>query len=278
MSKFLINEPPLQVLPSLAKEIGLNEAIVLQQVHYWLNHAKVEHEGKMWIYKSYDKWREQDFPFWSIDTIKRTVSSLRKQDLLLVEALSSNSFNRVNHYTINYTQLANINQKDAAKPSATDSSKMQQSTVATCTDHSGNLQQSDSSKMQLWGVAECNDVKETNKESKKETNKDIGKKPHSIPDDFKPTDKQIEKMKTYGINADLLLDSFINGSKANGKKYKCWNSAFSTWINNEIKWSNLKPVEQQPTHPSYKPFEQEKSSLSIEEQRQALLSVMGGDI
>lgn len=104
------------------------------------------------------------------------------------------------------------------------------------------------------------------------------KKPHSIPDDFKPTDKQIEKMKIYGINADLLLDSFINGSKANGKKYKCWNSAFSTWINNEIKWSNLKPVEQQPTHPSYKPFEQEKSSLSLEEQRQAFLSVMGGDI
>ena len=126
--------------------------------------------------------------------------------------------------------------------------------------------------------SEINPTDKDTSNNKDTTNKDIGKKPHSIPDDFKPTDKQIEKMKTYGINADLLLDSFINGSKANGKKYKCWNSAFSTWINNEIKWSNLKPVEQQPTHPSYKPFEQEKSSLSIEEQRQALLSVMGGDI
>lgn len=36
-AQLLINEPPLQVLPTLAKTIGLNEAIVLQQVHYWLN-------------------------------------------------------------------------------------------------------------------------------------------------------------------------------------------------------------------------------------------------
>lgn len=31
----LIEEPPLQILPSLAAAIGLNEAIVLQQL-YWL--------------------------------------------------------------------------------------------------------------------------------------------------------------------------------------------------------------------------------------------------
>lgn len=36
MSKLLIDDYPIQVLPKLAKEIGLNEAIFLQQVHYWL--------------------------------------------------------------------------------------------------------------------------------------------------------------------------------------------------------------------------------------------------
>src|SRR5699024_5856084 len=97
MSNLLINEPPLQVLPSLAKAIGLNEAIMLQQVHYWLHHAKVKHDGRMWIYKTLDQWHEQDFSFWSLDTIKRTISNLRKMKLLLVEKLSSNSFNRVNH-------------------------------------------------------------------------------------------------------------------------------------------------------------------------------------
>ena len=36
MSNLLIEEPPLQVLPSLALAVGLNEAIILQQMHYWL--------------------------------------------------------------------------------------------------------------------------------------------------------------------------------------------------------------------------------------------------
>ena len=40
MSKLLINEQPLQVLPSLAEAIGLNQAIALQQVHYWLENAR----------------------------------------------------------------------------------------------------------------------------------------------------------------------------------------------------------------------------------------------
>jgi len=35
-SSLLINESPLQVLPSLAVLVGLNEAIVLQQTHYWI--------------------------------------------------------------------------------------------------------------------------------------------------------------------------------------------------------------------------------------------------
>jgi hypothetical protein len=34
MSKLLIDEPPLQVLPTLAVRLGLEEAIFLQQLHY----------------------------------------------------------------------------------------------------------------------------------------------------------------------------------------------------------------------------------------------------
>jgi len=40
MSKLLIDEYPLQVLPSLAVIYGLNEAIILQQVHYWIKDRK----------------------------------------------------------------------------------------------------------------------------------------------------------------------------------------------------------------------------------------------
>lgn len=277
MSKLLINEPPLQVLPTLAKEIGLNEAIALQQLHYWLNHG-IWHKGSKWIYKPIYKWQQQDFPFWSERTVRNVFNSLKKQNLISVEKLNSNKQVRVNYYSINKSELKKITDRLDKVNKINDWAILADCMWQHLPLPFGKSYHFHSVKLTSCMWQEVPNVKETNKENKKETNKDIGKKPHSIPDDFKPTDKQIEKMKTYGINADLLLDSFINGSKANGKKYKCWNSAFSTWINNEIKWSNLKPVEQQPTHPSYKPFKQEKSSLSIEEQRQALLSVMGGDI
>ena len=36
MNSYLINEYPLQVLPSLCKKVGINEAIFIQELHYWL--------------------------------------------------------------------------------------------------------------------------------------------------------------------------------------------------------------------------------------------------
>ena len=35
-SRLLIDEYPLVVQPSLAALVGINEAIILQQIHYWL--------------------------------------------------------------------------------------------------------------------------------------------------------------------------------------------------------------------------------------------------
>ena len=104
MSKLLIDDYPIQVLPKLAEEIGLNEAIVLQQMHYWLNTSKHEHNGKKWIYNSFPSWQEQ-FPFWSIMTIKRAVYSLEKKDLLHVGNYNKAGFDKTKWYSINYETL-----------------------------------------------------------------------------------------------------------------------------------------------------------------------------
>ena len=40
MSRLLIKESPVMIIPSLAVKIGLNEAVVLQQIHYWLGISK----------------------------------------------------------------------------------------------------------------------------------------------------------------------------------------------------------------------------------------------
>ncbi len=85
MSRLLIEEPPLQVLPSLALAVGLNEAIVLQQLHYLLREPKfgrqiAEHK---WIFNTVEEWRCRYFPFWHQNTIKAIFSSLAKKGLIV---------------------------------------------------------------------------------------------------------------------------------------------------------------------------------------------------
>jgi len=105
MSKLLINEPPLQVLPSLAVKIGLNEAIIVQQIHYWLQKNKPMEDGNSWVFNSVREWKEQ-FPFWSENTILRNLQSLRDSGLLIAEQKSKNSFDKTLYYRINYDLLS----------------------------------------------------------------------------------------------------------------------------------------------------------------------------
>lgn len=85
MSDFLFQCQPLVVNPLLAKEIGLNEAIVLQQMHYWQQKMGKE------IYNTYQDWQKQ-FPWWSTATIRRTVSSLEARGLIVtrVDSIDGN--------------------------------------------------------------------------------------------------------------------------------------------------------------------------------------------
>lgn len=82
VSKLLIAEPPLLVLPSLAVLVGLNEAIFLQQLHYWLIQSGKERDGRLWIYNTYEQWHDQ-LPFWSVRTIRRITGELKDKKLIL---------------------------------------------------------------------------------------------------------------------------------------------------------------------------------------------------
>jgi hypothetical protein len=107
-SPLLINEPPLQILPSLAKVVGLNEAIVLQQVHYWLNpHFNSNFfEERHWVHNTLTQWQKQ-FVFWSRKTIKRTIANLEESGLLI--SFVTRGFKKTKYYTLDYDLLRRIN-------------------------------------------------------------------------------------------------------------------------------------------------------------------------
>lgn len=100
----LIEEHPLMVLPGLAKAIGLNEAIVLQQIHYWTRENRHVIDGYSWTYNTVEEWQKQ-FPFWSNATIRRAVDSLVDAGLLLKRKLSQNRFDNTLWYAIDRSKL-----------------------------------------------------------------------------------------------------------------------------------------------------------------------------
>lgn len=106
-SKLLISEHPLQVLPSLAVCVGLNEAIALQQLHYWLMKSDNVHDGRRWVYNSYEQWQAQ-FPFWSIRTVQRAFMSLEEQGVVLSSRLEAQGWNQRKWYTIDYEMLGRL--------------------------------------------------------------------------------------------------------------------------------------------------------------------------
>jgi hypothetical protein len=104
-SKLLIAEPPLLVLPSLATLVGLNEAIFLQQLHYWLLQSGKDRDGRKWVYNTYEEWHEQ-LPFWSVRTIRRIVGGLEEQGLVLsTTAYNAQKVDQTKWYSLDYRAL-----------------------------------------------------------------------------------------------------------------------------------------------------------------------------
>ena len=101
----LISEPPLQILPQFALKVGLNEAILAQQIHYWLLKSDKVRDGQKWIYNTQDAWLEQ-FPFWSKATLKRVIASLKKQGIIVTGNYNKMSMDRTIWYSINYSHAA----------------------------------------------------------------------------------------------------------------------------------------------------------------------------
>jgi hypothetical protein len=112
----LIDEYPLLVLPSLAKTIGLNEAIALQQLHYWLDMPKVgvEIDGEKWVYNTYEDWRKDNFPFWSVRTVERTFKNLEKDGLII--SMQTRTYDRKKYYRVHYDNLAAWTMTDCPPP------------------------------------------------------------------------------------------------------------------------------------------------------------------
>lgn len=103
MSKLLIDDNPIMVLPKLALLIGLPSAMCLQQIHFL---CSIPHSGKLidghhYIWNTYEEWHDSYFPFWSIKTIQRAMEDLRKRNLIVVIKPDAKFNNHTMYYRVN---------------------------------------------------------------------------------------------------------------------------------------------------------------------------------
>lgn len=127
MASLLLNERPLVVLPSLAEALGsVDEAIILQQLNYWLQKSTKVHDGKRWVYNTLDAWMTQ-FPWIkSKTTLKKHLNRLAKLGLVLKGNYNKAGFDRTAWYSIDYQQLELFTAEFEAKKAGDAGSSMGQ--------------------------------------------------------------------------------------------------------------------------------------------------------
>lgn len=124
MSKWLFDSHPIVVDRELAKAFGLNEAIVLQQLNYWLNGKSAKLiNGRKWIYNSYKQWQKDNFPFWSLATVRRAIENCEKKGLIITGNFNKAGFDKTKWYSIDYDAVDRGMSKRVAQNEQTDCSK-----------------------------------------------------------------------------------------------------------------------------------------------------------
>lgn len=85
---FVLNNPhTLRIYPQLAKEIGLNESLLLLQLEYWLGvEGEAREDGFIWIRRPVRE-IQATFTFWSVGTINSIVEALIRKEYVVTADL-----------------------------------------------------------------------------------------------------------------------------------------------------------------------------------------------
>jgi hypothetical protein len=94
------NKAALLVFPTLAKVIGLREALILQQVHIRTYHDTMP----PWARKSIRRWHDDCLKFIPLRTLERCFASLIREELLIAKRMDGPG-GGVNAYKIHYDKL-----------------------------------------------------------------------------------------------------------------------------------------------------------------------------
>lgn len=277
---FLQEDHPILVYPRLATLIGLNEAIMLQQIKYWIVKNKKEDrnfvDGKYWTYNSTREWQEQ-FPFWCERTIKTIMKNLLDMKLIISENHHQDPFKKSKWYTLNEEKIQNFTNRLGKNCTIR---KMGD----TDTEGPENPEKSDRAIFAQSTVKDLpNDTETTTDILRERENAEVilldewkVESPNFIKNEYKLTTEQFEQARK----------EFLLHSKANNKNYETMyeiDNAFELWCSRFHEMKKRYTKKNTNTTDS-KPVDHDKVALEWVEQQpeiqkhvfMALFNKMGG--
>lgn len=110
MNIWLMDEQPVVVDRGLARIIGFSEAVVITQLHQWIEynrkHKKNYKDGYYWTYGSMEKMHEEYFDILgSVRTVRRIFKKLEKNGYLIVDNYNKLNFDKTSWYRVNYEKF-----------------------------------------------------------------------------------------------------------------------------------------------------------------------------
>ncbi len=245
-SLLLLKTRPQIVIPELAVRLGLNEALLLQQVQYWLSETTsgVEYEGRRWIYNTIEEWRVQ-FPYFSESTIKRGFNNLKKFGVLNIEQINKRTHDRTNYYSINYEHTL---LSDEVKLNSSESSPEATRTGQNDLIDKRKMNRSNSTKMTSSNGANCPDLTESTTENTQEitTESNSSCQVHAEPDQAQIVLNHFNKITSSSYQNKKTTMGYINAMLAEGYTADDLNQVSdyltAKWLNDNEFSHNLRPM------------------------------------
>jgi len=168
---------------TLAAKIGLDEAIFIQQVHYWLQRSENIQDGYKWVYNSVAEWKKQ-LKYPSESTIKRTIKHLRDMGLLIVSSYNRKNFDRTNWYRIDYDKFNEILEEIMSEGEENEDEELDDIKIEEC--HYDRVKMTQSDKVKMTQSERVNLTRPIPKNTTKNTTKNSSIVATSSPESSEP--------------------------------------------------------------------------------------------
>lgn len=121
---WLYSKHPVIVDTDVAVAIGIKEAVIAQQLNYWLHSKSAKTiNGRRWVYNSYENWQKDSFPFFTVATIRRLFEKLEKMGVIITGNYNKAGFDKTKWYSIDEERLNDIINRPSAQNEQTNCSK-----------------------------------------------------------------------------------------------------------------------------------------------------------